>query len=99
MHMGHLEIDNIKCPCVVKKWPTVGERYNNFAKEKGFEFDDSKRCLVEAKIGKTIGKYTMIAVSYLEGIDNCGDVRNIEDENPKIIREMLDKLQSIVNIK
>ena len=99
MHMGRMEINKIKCACVVKKWPSVGKRYTKYAKEKGYEFDMSKGCLIETKIGKTIGKSTMIAVSYLEGIDNCENVRNIEGENPKIIQDMLSKLRTNVNMK
>ena len=41
----------------------------------------------------------MIAVSYLEGISNCENIRNIEGENPEIVREMLSKFQSNVNMK
>lgn len=99
MHIGHLEINNIKCPCVVKKWTSVGERYVKFAKEKGYEFDMSKNCLIEAKIGKNISRSQLIAVSYLEGIDKCENVRNIEGENPDVVSEMLDKLNSYVNIR
>lgn len=99
MYMGHLEINNTKCPCVVKKWPRIGKRYTEYAKEQGYEFDMSKGCLVEAKIGKTIGRYTMIAVSYIEGFDNCTELRNIDGENTKIIENMLSKLQTNVNMK
>jgi len=99
MQTGHMEINKIKCACVVKKWPYVGKRYTKYAKEKGYEFDMSKGCLIETKIGKTIGRSTMIAVSYLEGIDNCENVRNIEGENPKIIQGMLSKLRTNVNMK
>lgn len=99
MYLGHLEINNTNCPCVVKKWPNVGKKYTKYAKERGYEFDTSKGCLIEAKIGKNIGRYTMIAVSYLEGIDNCENVRNTDGENSKIIQDMLSKIRANVNMK
>lgn len=99
MYMGHLEINHISYPCLVKKWPYVGEKYSKYAKEQGYELDMSKGCLIETKIGKNIGRYTMIAVSYFEGIDNCENVNNIDGENPKIIQDMLSKFQINVNIK
>jgi len=99
MHLGHLKINDTNCPCVVKKWPNLKKRYTKYAKEKGYEFDMSKGCLIEAKNGKTIGKYTMIAVSYLEGINNCENVINIDGKNPKIIQDMLSKLRTNINMK
>ena len=99
MHMGLMEINKIKCACVVKKWPHVGKRYAKYAKEKGYDFDTTKGCLIEAKIGKTIGSSTAMTVSYLEGIDNCENVRNIVGENPEIVQEMLSKLQTNVSMK
>jgi hypothetical protein len=99
MHLGNIEINNSKCACVVKKWPYVGERYVKFVKEKGYEFDRSKHCIIETKIGKTISRSTIIHVSYLEGIDSCQSIRNVEKENTKIVQKMFSKLQSNVNIK
>jgi len=99
MYLGHLEINNTNCPCVVKKWANVGKKYTKYAEEQGYEFDMSKGCLIEAKIGKTIGKYTMIAVSYFEGINNCENIRNIDGDNPKIIQDMLSKLRTNINMK
>ena len=99
MHAGYTEINNTKCACVVKKWPYIGERYVKFAKEKGYEFDVSKHCLIETKIGKTISRSTKIHVSYLEAIDNCQGIRNVEGEDPALVRKMFSKLQSNMNIE
>ena len=37
--------------------------------------------------------------SYLEGINNCENIGNIDGENPKLIQDMLSKLRTNVNIK
>jgi hypothetical protein len=99
MHLGKIEINNSKCACVVKKWPYIGEKYMKFVTQKGYEFDQSKHCIIETKIGKTISRSTIIHVSYLEGIDNCKNIKNEEGENLKIVKKMFSRLQSNVNIK
>jgi len=99
MHLGSTKINNKKCACVVKKWPYIGERYVKFARGKGYEFDKSKHCIIEAKIGKTISRSTIMHVSYLEGSDSCESIRNEEGQNSEIIQTMLSKFQSHVNIK
>jgi hypothetical protein len=38
-------------------------------------------------------------VSYFESLDSCQNIRNVENENSKIVQEMFSKLQSNVNIK
>ena len=58
----------------------------------------SKSCLIEAKIGKTISRSTMIAMSYLEGIDNCKNIRNIEYKSFKETTPKVSKNRSIDNL-
>lgn len=99
IHLGKIQINGKKCSCVVKKWPYAGERYVKFVKEKGYEFDHSKHCLIETKFGKTLGRSTIVNVSYFEKKDSCQNIRNVEGENSNIVQEMFSKLQSNVNIK
>lgn len=37
--MGQMEINKIKCACVVKKWLYVGKRFTKYAKEIGYEYE------------------------------------------------------------
>jgi hypothetical protein len=99
MHLGTIKVNDTQCASVVKKWSYAGERYVKFAKEKGYEFDQSKHCLIESRIGKTTGRSTIMHVSYFESLDSCQNIRNVENENSKIVQEMFSKLQSNVNIK
>ena len=99
LHLGKIEINNTNCACVVKKWPYIGENYMKFVANKGYEFDQSKHCIIETKIGKTISRSTIIHVSYFECIDGCPNIKNAEGENLEIVQKMFSKLQSNVNIK